>query len=194
MSHSRIRLVTRIGLVFVWAFSLGHVIRALNDNPMRISQKTTMNLMMVLPEGWAFFTKNPREPNHYMFARQGQGWTRIGTTNSDASNLFGIRRTSRLKDVEMAMMLTRVPADSWQPVRARVGEPAREIPGAPVPVQNRALRPSLCGEYLVQHMPPVPWAWSTRRKEIAMRSRAVRLVVSCGEKAPPQPAAARATG
>ena len=140
-----------------------------------------INTVALAPEGWAFFTRNPREAVVLVHKMRDIGrWERLSLANFTPGNLFGLRRSSRLLTTEMALLLRGIPSDRWVPCRASIPEClAREKPATFTVEKKTPAVASLCGETVLQVVEPVPWAWSSSRDRIRMPSKILKLKVRC---------------
>jgi antimicrobial peptide system SdpA family protein len=129
-----------------------------------------------LPEGWGFFTRDPREPDLYVYRNSHNRWETASLgPHSQPRHIFGLSRSSRAQGVELGLLLHRTPHTKWAECR---GDPVLCLMAAPtVTVQNPSSSPTLCNELGVILQPPVPWAWSAHK--IRMPSKVIRLEVSC---------------
>lgn len=171
----------RFALMVLWSAAILLVLAStINDSPIRTSLHMRLNVLAVAPEGWAFFTRNPREPVILVHKRGTAGWQRLDTANFTASNLFGLRRGSRLVMSELAQLLRGVPQDRWVLCRAPVSTclTAWEIPRTVVR-KKTSVAPELCGETLLQIQEPVPWAWRGSASRLYMPSKLLQLQVTC---------------
>jgi antimicrobial peptide system SdpA family protein len=148
------------------------------DLPFESSIKTT--LQAVVPEGWGFFTRDPREARLLPFLRTEGSW--LGASegpNGEPWNAFGFNRAARAQGVEMGLLETMVPNNAWK-------ECSDEIPNcldtaaSSVQVSNPTPSPTLCGDVGLAQREVVPWAWAASTPdESQMPSKVVRLNVKC---------------
>jgi antimicrobial peptide system SdpA family protein len=136
----------------------------------------------LFPQGWAFFTKSPRDPilTAYEFDARGRAHRIPEITASDVRNLFGINRRGRAIGTEMALLLDLVPPERWVEcgsdgdgcvAGARVGDPPRVV--SPVP------GPRLCGEVALAEESAVPYAYRELVGHRLRVDRAAYLFVEC---------------
>ncbi len=148
-------------------------------NPARLPLSETVETQFWVPEGWAFFTRNPREPRMLIYVEEGDGWqSALMGPHARASNLFGFNRASRAQGVEMGMLFTEVRQGPWQPCTGPIPECLDSLSPADTLV-NISPRPTLCGVVGLAQQEPVPWAWSRSRKPITMPSEVIKLKVAC---------------
>ena len=174
--------VVRVALAFAWLLAIGVVLTGtIAASPLRPSFPVRLNLLTVAPEGWAFFTRDPREPVVVVHAPAGGGgWRALELANFQRANLFGLRRTSRLVTTEVTELLREVSPEDWIPCRAPVAECLEEsLPPVHTAERSSPLLPALCGPLAIQVRERVPWAWSGSRDRIQMPAKVVRLDVRC---------------
>ena len=136
----------------------------------------------VLPQGWAFFTKSPRDPSVEMYRRTG-GTDVVklsATPHASGANSFGLDRFSRGQGPEYAALLERFPEKSWhrcagQDARTCVREHHRRAHR----VVNRTPSPTFCGDVYAVSAKPYPWAWRGLVKGTHKADRAIHLSVTC---------------
>jgi antimicrobial peptide system SdpA family protein len=111
----------------------------------------------VLPEGWAFFTKDPREEMVDIYQLEENSWKPVSLKNSDPKNIFGISRKSRKMGMEISMICEQVMADSLWTSQVNLGQIS--FPAKYVRVDNKNLVLLRAGEYALVKRAPVPWSW-----------------------------------
>ena len=132
-----------------------------------------------MPEGWGLFTRSPREDLLRIFRFEDGAWRSACFTNSSYRNMFGLSRRARVVSVELSDLAGRVPRVKWSDCRGALEEclPDR---ARTVAVKNRGTGRYLCGEFVIESRPPIPWAWSKSRHRIHMPGRVVRIYSDCG--------------
>lgn len=136
------------------------------------------SVRLVLPQGWSFFTRSPREADFVAFSRGADGRWRssLRAPHAEPRNAFGLARASRAQGVEVGLLTGLLRDTDWQDCR---GDPAGCLDRAdPVRAANPALLKTLCGDVGLVQRPPVPWAWS-RAGDVTMPSVVARLELSC---------------
>jgi antimicrobial peptide system SdpA family protein len=170
-------LVGLLWSIFVLYVALG----ALPFNPIRPPLLETLRTQVWMPEGWGFFTRNPREDRIFLFSSVNGGWIKAALPQlGQPKYMMGLDRAPRAQGVEMAMLLVAQPLrKSWKPCQ---GEPTRCLERqvtAPAKVKNRSPNPSLCGLVGFVKRAPVPWAWVNSPKPVVMPSSTARVEVVC---------------
>jgi antimicrobial peptide system SdpA family protein len=132
------------------------------------------------PQGWAFFTRDPREPDVIAYLPSISGsWRRDASgPQAQVAYAFGWSRRLRAKGVEMGRLLTVLRPSDWRECHA---EPPLCFGSLPVQsrLRNSSPIPSLCGDVAFVQQEPVPWAWFTSGVQVTMPSKVIRVKVSC---------------
>lgn len=136
-------------------------------------------IKMILPEGWEFFTKNPRDadPVAYRQLRPGVWGLVRPELSGGAEYAFGFNRRPRAMRLEAGLFVVTIPPAWWRPCSA---SPNSCLSVAPEHrgFRNRVRNPTLCGAVGFIEAPPVPWAWALAGN-VTMPSRVVRLWIQC---------------
>jgi antimicrobial peptide system SdpA family protein len=141
------------------------------------------SLHTLIPEGWAFFTRNPREDKLVGFRYSESGILEAVEQRSmaDPGFLWGIRRTKRAQQVELAVLATAVEGDYWIQCTGPIEEciARRELPLRSVELTNPRHPSSVCGEIYLVLQPPLPWAWWRSLPKAVMPSEIALVNVRC---------------
>jgi antimicrobial peptide system SdpA family protein len=151
-----------------------------HESPLRVPYLVRQELIILTPQGWSFFTRNPREDVDTVYVRKADQWRIYSFTNNSLRNWVGVSREARGVGIELAALLLNIRGEQWRkcditPVTCLTSETL-----APVAVDSPSLLEGLCGEVGVVRGPPVPWAWSRRYWKIQMPTKVIRLHVTCG--------------
>jgi antimicrobial peptide system SdpA family protein len=172
-----------LGLILGWSTVAAYALHAaLPYNPLQLPFADRFDIRMVLPEGWAFFTRDPRDDRMMPYVRGADAvWsTASHTPNFQPRNLFGIDRAGRAQGVEMGLLM-----DAARDAERQACEesPVACLERAPVArkLSNTSPRPTLCGEVGFVFQRAIPWAWSrsSREKTLHMPSKVLRLDIEC---------------
>lgn len=173
-----------IALVGFWLIFGLYVVHAfLPYNPVKPPFAAELRTKLWMPEGWAFFTRDPRSERVYYFVYNGATWVDASVgPQSRASNFFGLNRRARAQNVEAGLLLNEQRVrEAW-----RVCERSPSSCLAPAyavnAVTNASPRPTLCGLVGVARQRPIPWAWRRSRDRVVMPSVAVTLEVTCSRR------------
>jgi antimicrobial peptide system SdpA family protein len=138
-------------------------------------------LQTLSPQGWAFFTRNPREPWYHAFMVAADGHLiPAETADYRGAPWHGVRRDVRNRGIAIGQVLKAVPSTAWKPCKeaietciARVDEGAVEVSLAMID------NTGFCGRVVLQERATVPWAWRKAYRTVHMRSRIALVDVNC---------------
>lgn len=136
----------------------------------------------VLPQNWAFFTKDAQSENILVYhASEGSGFVSgVTTPQGRPSNAFGLSRTQRAQGPELANLQLAIPPEKWT---ACDGEPARCIElnqdSPAISVANTSPVPTVCGDAYLVIATPVPWAFRDLVPYTLRASTLVRIDAQC---------------
>lgn len=97
-----------IAVVFIviWLATIEHPFIPVNLRVKRIVHS-------VLPQGWAFFTKDPKTTMYDIYKREDGHLTKINFKTSEPENLFGISRKSIKIKTEVSDIAAKLPDSLW---------------------------------------------------------------------------------
>lgn len=134
----------------------------------------------LLPQGWGFFTKNPREPVLSIYAYRSGSWIAISEGSSTSpKRAYGLDRTARTEQYEIEDLLKQADRIPWTDCSVRdLGSCLADgYNGHQQPVSLRSEHPRFCGNIALVTTDPVPWAWANHL--LAQPSRYKLLTSSC---------------
>lgn len=80
-----------------------------------VSYNCQQFVSLILPQGWGFFTKNPRDPLLEVYkVEKGGIITKVTLHNLSYKNDFGLSRKARMIGYESAQITNAVPASYWK--------------------------------------------------------------------------------
>ncbi len=173
-----------VSLTIIWIVIIAYVAHtSLPANPIELPFENERVVRILAPEGWAFFTRSPREPRRLLFTKSDGEWvSALQSPISQPKNLFGLDRSPRTQGVELGLLLQSINNGAWHKCNGGVSPRAClakiEITGA---VRNETPLSTLCGTVGIALQKPVPWAWRQSIDQIVMPSNVVKLNVSCEE-------------
>jgi antimicrobial peptide system SdpA family protein len=164
---------------FVVIFCCYAIHASLPFNTIRLPFETWAHIRFFAPEGFGFFTRNPREERMLLFTKRDNGWVSASVgPNGDVRNLFGLNRAPRAQGFESSLLFSKVP------MKVLVG--CEETPkvclsqsSTPIQTTNAYPHATLCGSVGIVVQKPIPWAWSLSETPIIMPSKFVILNVKC---------------
>ena len=162
----------------VWTLGIWWaLVSSLPHNPQSPGLRAERGTRLVLPEGWGFFTRDPREADLILARLDENDEWRLEPPHASLDNLLGLRRLSRALPVESSQILHQVePAfiscgdDNWRHCTAKA--PVHEI-------QNPVPDAKLCGDVTFVRREPVPWAWADLLHPDDMPTNIFRTRIRC---------------
>src|SRR5262249_24867031 len=172
----------RLILTLGWATLIVCVaLGSIANSPLHPSFRQRVSVLAIMPEGWAFFTRNPREAVTRVYKKAaGLNWLLISEPNFSKRHLYGFHCAGRLITNELGNLLSGLAPERWTECKGPVGEcmDRRLLEPIVIHKQPRVLK-ELCGEIVVQVTEPLPWAWARRRTQEEMPSKWIKLDVNC---------------
>jgi antimicrobial peptide system SdpA family protein len=161
------------GVALVAGLLVGYLVRAVVPVAAMPAPPGRAVARALVPEGWAFFTRDPRRPSPvaYDTARNGQ-WRPAPPRSRGPA---GLDKRDRARAAEIALLTHRLDGADWTKCD---GEPATCLASAPAtPVANTATVRTLCGDIGIVLQEVLPWAWNDL--PTVLPSRVARLTVTC---------------
>ncbi len=159
-------LVYLIPCVFVGTVIFYSLLSSLEYNPLSLSHKESKLVFTLMPQGWGFFTRNPRELQTLIYHKTENGYELVNKSGSEPEYLFGLSRVSRRKNIEFGQIFSNIPDSLW------IDCPSKMIsdcdPKATHNFSNQYLNPICVGDFLLISQEPIPWAWSKSYYDIKM--------------------------
>jgi len=181
MIYSKKILIFAILLICFWGlvgFTLLFVYSPFN--PTILPERYRAFSIKFTPQGWGFFTRNPREQSLSVYQKVGANWVKKTVPNIYFK--MGAGRDMRMQGAELGSLLQMVSTQRWK--NYRQGEFAIQADSLPsLTLVNKYMHPSLCGEIVVKSQEPLPWAWSKDGKDNFMPYRLLKLNIDCNAPA-----------
>lgn len=145
-------------------------------NPLSIDYKQQTNIRTLIPQGWAFFTRNPREKVLLFYKKQDKKYLLVNSSGSSYDKLFGLSRLSRRQNIELGNLAAQLnTVKNW--VECENNLPTSCIPDSVNKVYTQFNQATIIGEYLVRLVEPIPWAWSKLMDEEQRTSKVLKILV-----------------
>lgn len=148
-----------------WGFwiSLVYMLLIATYNPIVIfNYDFKKNFVFTFPQGWGFFTRNPREVMVDVYKEEGSKLELVSILNSSWKNYLGFSRNSRVVGFEMSEILKSIPHSAWRNGRGSLVVP--EMAPDTMKLSKRLMFfPS--GIYVFYQNKIVPFAWSNLNQE-----------------------------
>jgi antimicrobial peptide system SdpA family protein len=166
-------LVYLIPLVLIGVVGFYSLISSLEFNPLSISQKKSKMIFTLVPQGWGFFTRDPREAQTLIYTKTSGGFELVNKSASEPEYLFGLSRMSRRKNIEFGYVFSQIPDSLWVDHSDIVICDSLR----PYHIKNAYLNPVCRGEFVVVSKDPIPWAWSKSYYSVEMPFKCCKIYV-----------------
>lgn len=134
------------------------------ESTIKVSKASRMQLTRIVPEGWAFFTRDPKGPELLLFqADSNKQVHRFVQRPGTPRYLFGINRKARIVSQEFGRFQEYLPtADSlWYEIEGPIEKNAHLFDSLSIiKIPNSSRYPFINGVFILQKIEPVPWAWA----------------------------------
>lgn len=128
------------------------------------TKSVKQGFMHWLPQGWAFFTRDPREELVAIYRWTSQGPKEINIRNGSTEFLFGLNREGRVRGYEVSQILANVPLSLYDTLQGNA-IPQLDSAKATRVHTNKQLQLFENGYYLIKAYQPLPWAWINKGQE-----------------------------
>jgi len=171
-----------LALVSVWGFVLFNIFASwAGDSAVRPSYFQRSLAKMLSPQGWAFFTRNPRESwQHGYFLREDGTLEPANGADHRGAPWRGAIRASRNRGVTMGQVEQSIPKDAWKSCGAPVATCLSQFTG-PIPKVHVRMNDNsgFCGRVVFEDKTQVPWAWRASYERVHRPSRVAVVDVVC---------------
>jgi len=145
------------------------------------AQDERSQISLLIPQGWDFFTRNPREPVAKLFVLKNQKWeSALAGPKSRWDLGFGWLKAPRAQMVEMRALAEQSKSSHWatcESGHSPVECLTKSLPTAKI--KNRFPNPTLCGQVGIVSQPATPWLWAKENIHVEMKSLFLHLDVEC---------------
>ena len=151
-------------LIFGWiSFGICVLFSSLKSQ-LILSENIKELVNQIFPQGWGFFTKNPRDLLLRIYKIENSKLTEIDISNQSFKNRFGCSRTSRMIGYEISKLAESVKMTDWK--QNLTGNIVDNINDKSIEVKSKYLfRHFTKGEYLLKLYKPIPYAWARFNQE-----------------------------
>jgi antimicrobial peptide system SdpA family protein len=167
-----------VQLCLLGAFAITAALAAMPFNTLNVPNEVNRTIMSLIPEGWGFFTKSPRDPETHIARLQNGVLQELNIVSSfQAKYVFGFNRLARAQGLEVDELLLQLQASSlWRNCQQSITVCSQNL-AVQKKLVNAVHAPTLCGDLLLFERRPIPWAY--RESKPVMPSRLTRVEVVC---------------
>jgi len=171
-------MVSRPLLVFlmysvVISFCYFLFISSLKQNVIPIEREEKSIITFLFPQGWGFFTKNPREPKYHLYEVLENGIKQVDYSITSSENFYGFSRRGNRISIELSRIMSVLPESSkWTNSIKTESEFLNDsISFSPINISSIAdtiiyIKP---GKYLMKEYQITPWNWLNKPKNYKPR-------------------------
>lgn len=142
----------------------------------RVSRQETFTL---LPQGWGFFTRSPRERWYTYWSLASGQWSRVDLKGTSIENWFGLRRRSRIRLVRLGMLHAALTKADWRPCHGEMSECVKTLPAGSPHAAVSWRDDALCRSIVIVSAEPWPWAWASLKRPLFYQGQIARVDVRC---------------
>lgn len=148
-------------------------------SPISLSDGIKKRMQFFFPEGWAFFTRDPKEDNInlYRVVNNRVDLTPVNLKSGDVSLFFGASKHARMQMAEVGEIIEKIPDSLWVKNRGEYSNPCIKPTDLVIARHNISNYKSLQGKYIIEKIKPTPWAWSNE-KNVHMPSQYIIVNVN----------------
>ncbi len=154
--------------IIVWLFwlALGYIVLSYYNPINAVSNKPKEIVFKLFPQGWGFFTRDPKDKVIGLFQIQREGFKLVSYNNGAAENLFGLSKKARYNMIEVSSLAQQLKdSKNWKEGK---GDPKRifnklKITDTIVPEKKNLVVTS--GNYIIVETKPIPFAWGNQKQK-----------------------------
>lgn len=142
--------ISLVSILLIFIFLI--FISSLKSTVFDVSFSSKYNISMTTPQGWGFFTRNPREAQFVLYELEDSVPELVTFKNASSKNLFGFSRLSRRINLEFQRMLGRVNDSLWKEEISELDTLIIEKTGEFIYLEK--------GYYLIENKETTPWQYA----------------------------------
>jgi antimicrobial peptide system SdpA family protein len=169
------------GLILVWSlWAILNLTSSLKENALHAPLRDRALLQSLTPQGWAFFTRNPREERTLAWMRRPSSLEPANLADYRGAPWNGVKRALRNRALTINAVASHLSEKDWQACEGDLLACVKSSEVAPKPVVLEINDNSgLCGEVVLQKESPTPWAWRNAFHRVKKHTQFARAAVKC---------------
>lgn len=140
------------------------------------SSKVKENFIAFLPQGWAFFTKDPQEVKAIAHLVENEKLVEFNKTGNRGDYIAGLRRTQRVLGREVSDVLDQYSKSDKKKEFKTIEE---ALKADAIKIANTSVTRQLCGDVLVNLYKETPWVWFSNNIKTRPVNKYLKLEVEC---------------
>ena len=171
--YSSILLAATWLVLTIFSVSIGENI---NDTGFKFQT----NVQLLFPEGWGFFTRDPREDQYLMFQQLGEDDVRVVTfKNASSRNFFGFSRKGRRVHMEFQRVQTFVPDSMWNHAVTDINSVIAKAPDVELDnIGDYDYFHIDKGTYIIERSKPIPWSYSMHKSLYEQDNKYLKIKIN----------------
>lgn len=162
-------LISVLFVKIVFVNSIGY--NLLTDN-----SRWNKEIQFLFPQGWAFFTKDPREEHTIFYKIDKNNLQELDFKNGAMNSSFGISRKNRIMLIEIAQIVNQIDSVSWVDLKSKEDLNTYKDTTKSLEVINFVNKAELeNGDYMIVKQRPVPWSWRENKDNLFMPAKGVKI-------------------
>lgn len=139
----------------------------------------------ILPQGWAFFTRDPRMPSVSVYQPGKDSWSRTSSiSNSDIHEMLGANRKIRTEQYEIESLVQNSSSSQWIVCETDNLLQCLHVSHSSVQtVKTISEDPRFCGPVALVREDPVPWAWAQTTSQMPAELKFLNVVCEKSKRA-----------
>jgi len=138
------------------------------------------SIFKIFPQGWAFFTRSPREAQAKLYEIDGDKIKEIKHYHSSYHYLLGASKENSRYVTELAYLFNKIPQERYTDAKSNIQlNNIDKIPTDTIQITNPFDNPRIIGTYILIMQELVPWAWTKNIEREMMDCKTIKMVVSC---------------
>ena len=171
-------MVVFITFFAFWGFIFGSsIISGMGSTALPVSKDSKAFYASILPQGWGFFSKSPRDVLWGLSAADNKS-EEVLWPNMRVENLFGLYRKGRSQGVEMGNLSTHISEKDWVSCKDNNTDDCKRD-AKKITIKNNTPSPLLCGEYYFSNEKIVPWSYFKYSESAVEVEKIVKADIVC---------------
>jgi antimicrobial peptide system SdpA family protein len=155
------------------------VLASAPPSPALVSAYQRKVARVLLPEGWAFFTKDAQEADLFVYRELPDGsLSPVDFREVRANPLAALSRANRIRYGELKAAVDQIAAEDWTHCSSQLERCVQSSGAEPLQLPA-ATYLDLCGAYTLERRKPTPWMWFRSEPELKLPSDHVRVIWPC---------------
>jgi antimicrobial peptide system SdpA family protein len=161
----KVNRIWEISIWGAWVVLCYLILISHSSKDYRVTHKVKKHISFLLPQGWGFFTRDPREAITMAYKIENGELRELTVQNASVKNYLGFSRNSRFVGIDLSKILEQISSDTWKNGK---GDFAQQIPATPdtILVLQERLKFFPEGEYVFYQYQPIPFAWADRNQKV----------------------------